>query len=154
MDESQESCLGAYSMNKRELLVTAARSCLETPFHHQGRQKGIALDCAGLLLHAAAEAGIPHVDFPNRAYSRWPIRDGWLRRFVAEQTVEIDFPRSREGSILLFWCYRPNLPQHLAILTEAATIVHAWYDAGKVVESELHGWHDKIVGVYDFKGVD
>lgn len=138
----------------RARLVEAARSCLGTRFLHQGRKRGVGLDCAGLVLYAAAAAGLPHNDFPNRAYSRWPVRSGWLRSFVSEQTDEIPFERSREGSVLLFWCYRPELPQHLAIRTGPSSMVHAWYDAGQVVETDFNGWTDKVVGAFDFRGVD
>ncbi len=32
--------------------IAAARTCLGTPFHHQGRAPGVGLDCIGLDHHS------------------------------------------------------------------------------------------------------
>ncbi len=150
-------------MSVRSAFVTAARSTVGTRFLHQGRVPRVGLDCAGLVLYAAAEVGLDPQDFPGRNYSRWPVmsdpdrasrRGVWLRDFVANQTREIDPAARQEGTILLFWVFRPGLPQHLAIVTGPETILHAWYDAGAVVETPLTGWHDKIVGAFELNGMD
>lgn len=138
----------------RERLVAAARSCIGTRFLHQGRQRGIGLDCAGLLLYCAADVGLPHHDFPNRNYSRWPTLGRRLIDFVGGQTVPVPVEARKPGTILLFWCYRPTLPQHLAMVSGPETMIHAWYDAGQVVECSLSGWHDKIVGAFEFHGTE
>lgn len=138
----------------RERLVAAARSCIGTRFLHQGRVRGVGLDCAGLLLYCAADVGLPHRDFPNRNYSRWPTLGRKLIDFVESQTVPVPVDALKPGTLLLFWCYKPTLPQHLAIVSGVGTIVHAWYDAGAVVETPLLEWRDKIVGAYEFHGTE
>ena len=35
-------------------IIAIARACLGTPFRHQGRIPGVALDCAGLVVAVAA----------------------------------------------------------------------------------------------------
>ena len=35
-----------------EKVIAAARACIGTPFHHQGRTQGIGLDCIGLVIIA------------------------------------------------------------------------------------------------------
>lgn len=153
--EAKASVLpAADATDARARLVAAARSCVGTPFLHQGRVRGIGLDCAGLVLYAAADAGLPYRDYPGLNYPRWPTMGDRLRRFVAEQTVEVPVERARDGTVLLLWCYRPTLPQHLALVTGPDSIVHSWYDARAVVETTLAGWRDRIVGAYDFIGVD
>ncbi|MDD5585633.1 MAG: hypothetical protein PHY92_01580, partial [Alphaproteobacteria bacterium] len=38
-------------------MIAAARACLGTPFHHQGRKPGVGLDCIGLIVVALQAAG-------------------------------------------------------------------------------------------------
>ena len=38
-------------------MIAAARACLGTPFHHQGRMPGVGLDCIGLVIVALARCG-------------------------------------------------------------------------------------------------
>lgn len=142
----------------RERLVGAARSCLGTPFGHLGRVRGISLDCAGLLLYAAADAQVECFDHPG-PYARWPVSDRRakafrLRDFVAAQTNEIRLEDAREGSVLLFWAYRPDLPQHLAIQSGPDMMVHAWSESKSVMEIDIGRWREKLVAAFDFRGVD
>jgi len=51
-------------------IIAAARACLETPFVHQGRLPGQALDCAGLIIQVAKTLGLEHVD--HSGYARLP----------------------------------------------------------------------------------
>jgi cell wall-associated NlpC family hydrolase len=43
-------------------IIAAARRAVGTPFRHQGRTPGVALDCAGLALYVAAENGVDTID--------------------------------------------------------------------------------------------
>jgi len=43
-------------------ILAAARACLGTPFLHQGRIPGVALDCAGLVVAVAQAIGADYVD--------------------------------------------------------------------------------------------
>ena len=40
-------------------MIAAARACIGTPFHHQGRRPGAGLDCIGLIVIALRAAGFP-----------------------------------------------------------------------------------------------
>jgi cell wall-associated NlpC family hydrolase len=53
-------------------IVAAARSWLGTPWRHQGRLKGIAVDCGGLIIGVGRELRL--LDFGTRAYGRIPNR--------------------------------------------------------------------------------
>jgi cell wall-associated NlpC family hydrolase len=55
------------------------------------------------------------------------------------------------GDVLLMRIRRD--PQHLAIYA-GGTIIHSYFDAGKVCEHDLTGlWSQRVVAVYRFKGV-
>ena len=43
---------------QRTALVDAARSWLNTPYHHKARVKGAGVDCAQLLIGVYTDAGL------------------------------------------------------------------------------------------------
>jgi cell wall-associated NlpC family hydrolase len=61
---------------ERSAIVTAARSWLGTPYRHQHRERGVGVDCAGLVIGVARQLGIVPADFDVNGYSRQP--DGSL----------------------------------------------------------------------------
>lgn len=137
-------------MNRSEIVV-AARSLMGTPFRHQGRVPGLALDCAGLVIVVAQQLGIEHFDVPG--YGRRPHR-GLLEQVLADQPALIPVNRreSGPGDVLLMRFGKE--PQHLAILAES-TIIHSWEASGKVCEHGLDDlWLTRIVRVYRFAGID
>ena len=52
----------------RSRIVATAREYLLTPFHHQGRKKGVGIDCVGLIACVGHELGI--LDYDCTDYSR------------------------------------------------------------------------------------
>jgi hypothetical protein len=48
-------------------VIEAARECLGTPFRHQGRIVGEALDCAGVAVHVAERLGYGVLDVTDTA---------------------------------------------------------------------------------------
>lgn len=129
-------------------ILTAARLCLDTPFRHQGRLPGVALDCAGLVLAVARAVGVEAVDFPG--YGRQPFQGQLEAALAAQPGLELVAIADRQpGDVLLMRIARD--PQHLAILGEG-TLIHAWADAGQVCEHRLdERWLARIVAVYRFK---
>jgi cell wall-associated NlpC family hydrolase len=131
-------------------IIAAARSCLGTPFHHQGRIKGLALDCAGLAVSVAADLGIDYQDI--QGYSRLPIR-GLLQAALIDQPSldRVETSAMAPGDILLMRFGRD--PQHLAIYT-GQTIIHSYASVGMVCEHDLDDeWRRRIVAVYRFRGL-
>lgn len=128
-------------------VVLAARSQLDTPFMHQGRLPGQALDCAGLIVVVAKLLNIPIDD--QGGYSRTPAH-GLLEAAVHEQPA-IQFVRLSEiaaGDILLMRF--SGEPQHLAIFS-GETIIHAYERVGKVAEHRLDtSWRRRIVSAHRF----
>ena len=131
-------------------IIAAARTWLGTPWRHQGRLKGVAVDCGGLILGVGKELGL--LDFDTRAYGRIP--DGQQMRALCEQhLLSKPIAEAAPGDVLLMRFTRH--PQHLAIAGdhgEPFSLIHAYADAGACVE---HGadpkWLRRIVAAYSFK---
>lgn len=107
-------------------IVTAARVYIGTPFHHQQRTRGYGVDCVGLVVCAARDAGLTVRDVTD--YSRDP--DG--ETLVGMLSAQLDPVRIgwEAGDVMTFWVVRPGLPQHVGIFAHHAdrewpTLIHA-----------------------------
>lgn len=138
-------------------IIAAARAEVGTPFRHQGRMAGKALDCAGLVCHVAASLGIEYVD--QSGYSKRPSQ-GLLESALDSQPclVRVSVTEMQAGDVLLMRF--TGDPQHLAIYAgwsdvyQGDGIIHAWLQARKVAENLLTDeWRGRIVRVYRFVGV-
>ena len=131
-------------------VIDAAAALLETPFVHQGRIPGVALDCAGVIVAVAAALGVEHDDVAG--YPRLPS-NGVLRCALDRQPglIAVRNDAIAPGDILLMRFKRE--PQHLGIYT-GKTIIHAWQIIGKVCEHDFdEDWHRRLVVAYRFNGV-
>ena len=126
-------------------MIAAARSWLGTPFHHQGRAPHVGLDCLGLLVCAARAAGLAindRTDYPWRP-------DGKALLAGLEEHGAVRVNEMQAGDVLLFRF--DNQPQHLAIVSDAARMIHAYAPAGKVVETTISAaWLNRLIGIYRF----
>lgn len=126
-------------------MIQAARDCLGTPFHHQGRRPKVGLDCIGLIVIACAAIGLPVRD--KLDYGRRP--DGQaliaaLQAHGAERVDDID-----PADVLVF--RYDQQPQHVALATEEGRMIHSFAPAGRVVETDLGAyWRRRLVGIYRF----
>jgi cell wall-associated NlpC family hydrolase len=129
-----------------EQIIAAARAQLGVRFQHQARAPGLALDCAGLLVHVLDVLGLPYVD--ERGYPRQPYK-GLIKSILDAQSSLRLLPNKSEaaaGDVLLM---RLKIePQHVAIYT-GKTIIHSYSQVGKVVEHDLTpDWLRLITNVY------
>lgn len=138
-------------------IIAAARSELDTPFRHQGRIPGKALDCAGLVVRVAYKIEAPYLDYAG--YARHPS-DGLLESALDAQPglERVALAAMQPGDVLLMRF--AGDPQHLAIYagfndqSQSETIIHAEIKARKVCEHRLSDeWRGYIVRVYRFRGV-
>lgn len=138
-----------------EQILAAARAEIGTPFRHQGRVSGKALDCAGLICHVAAAVGLEYFD--QQGYSRQPSQ-GLLESALDGQPclVRVALADMQAGDVLLMRF--AGDPQHLAIFAgwsdvyQGEGIIHAWLQARKVCENIMTDeWFNRIVRVYRFK---
>lgn len=131
----------------REQIVAEARTWAGTKYRHQGRVKGLAVDCAGLVLGVAAALGIPHrrVD----GYSRRP--DGTLVSEVEAQTDPVVGAVAAGDIVVFHW---NGEPMHLAILTSPDHIIHAFAINRVVCEHRIdEKWRRRIARFRAFPGV-
>lgn len=120
-------------MVTRAQIVAVARRHLGTPWQHQARCPGVALDCIGLLVVVAQALALPHVDYTR--YGVRPNPDELLERLGANLD-RIEAVDAREGDVVLFWIESADRPQHVGIRT-ATGFIHTHAGIGRVVE---HGW--------------
>ena len=129
-------------------IIAAARTCLETPFVHQGRLPGQALDCAGLIIQVANTLGLEHVD--HTGYARLP-GNGLLESALDNQPGLSRVTDLQAGDVILMKF--SGDPQHLGIYA-GENIIHAYQPVGKVCEHGLtDAWRRRIVRIYRFNEV-
>lgn len=138
-------------MAARSAIVAKAREYLGTPFRHQGRAKGLGVDCAGLVVCVARELGL--TDFDTCDYGRHA--DGSRMRALLEAHLKrVPFAEARPGDVLYLWFVKEG--QHLAFLTEIDPpyVLHATAAYRQVVEHRLdETWRARVAGAYRFPGV-
>jgi cell wall-associated NlpC family hydrolase len=128
-------------------IIEAARAELGTPFVHQGRLPGKALDCAGLAVVVASHW---YTVSEPRAYGRSP-HEGLLRIWVEDQHFIEPSATPEPGGVLLMRFGKE--PQHLAICA-GDTIIHSYGMVGKVVEHRFSDvWRARVAASYRFAGV-
>lgn len=125
-------------MTTRADIVRTARSYLKTKFHHQGRQPGFILDCAGVLICAARENGIVPASFDVLGYSARP--DGVsLLEHCDKYMTRISKSSLRPGDAVVVKI--DTDPQHIGIVGNyrhgGLSIIHACSRAEQVIETRL-----------------
>ena len=140
-------------MITRDDIVAEARSWLGTPFRHQGRIKGVGVDCAGVVIETGRALGL--TDYAEEGYSKQPnpYRMGHTLDLYLDR---IYMSEAQPGDV--YWM-RFIEPMHLAIATQLDDgrpgLVHAYADRGKCVEHTLNDkWQRRIVRCYRFRGVE
>lgn len=149
-------------MMKRMRIVNEARTWLGTPFKHQGRVKGIGVDCLGLVAGVFKSLSVPSKTkdskggfvplhkFDQTGYSTNP--DGHtLQEVVSSHLDRKPLGDYTPGDIVLMKWMR--YPQHLAIVSDypgGEGIIHSYRSAGKCVEHNLsEDWEKLIVEAYE-----
>ncbi len=128
-----------------ETMIAAARACLGTPFHHQGRKPGSGLDCIGLVVVALRAAGLVVQD--RTGYGQRP--DGHMLVQALLEHGAVPANGISPGCVLLFRYDRQ--PQHVALATGIGTMIHSFAPAGQVVETAIGPyWQRRLAGIYQF----
>jgi len=133
------------------MIVQAALSWIDTPYHHQARLKGVGVDCAQLVAAVAEECKLLAPGTVITDYSpEWHLHNreermlGYLKEFGCFR-----IERAVPGSILCFQFGR--VCSHLGILVNEHEFVHARIDAGRVVLNTLSGdWARRHVLTYSY----
>lgn len=129
-----------------ETVVAAARGWLGTPWHHQGRLKGVGVDCVGLVIGVARELGLSAVDVTG--YPRRPGPTDVLNGCRAHMTPVME---PMPGDVLAFAI--DGQVQHLAIASDIG-MIHALAAMRRVVEHRLGDvWQARLTAAFRLPGV-
>ncbi|WP_396189776.1 NlpC/P60 family protein [Flavobacterium sp.] len=137
--------------NKLEI-VEHARAYIGTPFKHQGRLKGVGVDCAGLCINVMKELDYEIIDV--KAYDRVP-NGNLFDKIVNANLKRKHFEDVEPGDFLTFNFDQD--PQHIAVVSEVnpLKIIHSYQKAGRVVEHYADNfWLSRIVATYEAKEDD
>lgn len=136
-------------MTIREKILAEARTWLGTPFHHQGRVKGVGADCAGVVIGTANALKL--TDFDTVDYPKSPSGD-MMQKVLDGHMDKITFNEVRIGDVLLF-CFDKD-PQHVGFYTDIG-LLHSYGQVRKCVETSLdETWSKRLRGVYRFRGIE
>jgi NlpC/P60 family putative phage cell wall peptidase len=120
-------------MTTPAILLHAARRYIGTPWVHQGRLRGIGIDCIGLLVGAFNEAGLPVKDVAN--YPKKPTGNDWLLEELRRRLTRVIDGSMQPGDVL---CFKWSLhPWHVALLSYDDTMIHAYKRLNECVEQPL-----------------
>jgi cell wall-associated NlpC family hydrolase len=121
----------------RAQIVAEARAWLGTPWVHQHRTQGVAVDCAGLVIGVARNLGLVPPDFDVQGYGRQP--DGTLLDVCTQSMRRVPQNAMQPGDVLVVSLDAD--PQHMGILVPyrhgGLALVHAASNAGRVIEHRL-----------------
>lgn len=132
---------------RRRIFLTA-RSCVGSPFRHQGRNPDHGLDCVGLIIYVAKVLGLS--DFDLADYKKIPRREAISRS--ARAAGFLLQPRSgmMPGDVVILRIGK--YLEHSAIISDRG-IIHACEKYGRVVEHGLDAeWRSRIISVHSFPG--
>lgn len=122
-------------MSKINNMVDIARSYVGVPYRDKGRNR-LGVDCIGLIILAAQEAGLTTYDTVD--YPRRPIPLDFIRG-IKEHCDRVPQHEARHGDIFMF--AEPRHPCHVGLLdvdpSGVEYILHAYALARKVVRDRL-----------------
>lgn len=132
-------------------IVEEARTWLSTRWSHQHRSKGIATDCAGIVIGvAAAKVGFS-AEIPP--YGRQPSNDSMMK-LCQQHMIRTDKPALGRVAVMKF----DKEPQHMGIFGDyplgGLSLIHAHARNRMVVEHRFDDvWASRLVGVFILPGV-
>lgn len=127
------------------IFIQKARELIDTPYQHQGRLPGVAIDCLGVIILAAKNAGLLSNDWQDITDYK-PNTHNLLDR-ILEYGNRIDSPKI--GAIACF-ANTPSklISRHLGIIAEKhnrMTVIHASAKAGRCIEQPLDDLYQILV---------
>lgn len=140
------------SIEARRLQVCfEARRWIDTPYRHQGRLLGHAIDCAGVVVEVGLELNLFRIDRagwadafrPWSGYGRLP-HPTRMRACLSFFLDPIEPEEAGTGDVA--WCrWSHGPPMHTAIRSDWG-MIHAHAGVGRCVEHDFSGgWPDRVV---------
>jgi cell wall-associated NlpC family hydrolase len=117
---------------ERQRVVDAARTWLDTPYHHHARLKGVGVDCAQILIAVFAEAGLVEPFETGYYPPDWMMHREAERYlgFVTQYCPHVVIGTPQPGDIAVWRIGRCFA--HGGIITEWPHFIHAYLPARKV----------------------
>lgn len=146
-----------------ERILTAARSWIGTPYHHQASRKGAGCDCLGLVRGVYEELYGRATETPP-PYSRdWAEACGAETMLEAARRHLIEIPTcaARPGDVVIFRLRAGAMAKHAAILSEGSLLPGNASDSGCRMIHAIEGanacevhlsawWRRRIAAVFRF----
>lgn len=142
-------------MKLADKIVSEAGTWIGTPFRHQGRLKGQAIDCAGFISEVARNAGVSDVDIPANYR---PREDGKvMMKLLKDHMTHVPTDQIKKGDVLALCdeaLREPEIPRHLVIVKdvtpEAIFIIHASQNGVKAHRLNTQ-WQKRIHSAWRIK---
>lgn len=138
-------------MVTRAEIVSEARTWLEVPWRHQGRDI-TGVDCVGLVVMVCRALGIS--DYDSTSYGRSPDARQFLGHFTAGGATRINPLEAGDGDLMVF--HQSGFPCHCGILSTRfgeRYVIHSHMGRRKVVEEHVRP-ESPVVACYRLPGVD
>lgn len=142
--------------HSRDAVVSAARTWIGTPYHHQASVKGVGADCLGLIRGVWRELYGAEAERPP-GYSRdWGEASGEetllyaaTRHLHAKDKLALEV-----GDVLIFRMRAGSIAKHAAILASPQTMIHATEDRLAAEIQFGAWWRRRLAAVYSFPGTE
>lgn len=140
---------------KSDKIVEKAREWIKTPFHEQGRHKGIGCDCIGLIIGIAKEIGA--ISLTGKQWDECDVlkydtdKDSTIMLELLPKHFPITKTPFEVGNILLIEVM-PN-QYHLCLITNETPlkIIHSCNSLGVVTEHKIiPNWKEKIKNIFKY----
>lgn len=142
-------------MTTRADIVAEARTWLQTPWVHQHCMKGVAVDCAQMVMAVARACGQAPEDLRLADYGRNP--DGTIQRMCLAHMDPIGQDELKPGDVVSV--AMDHQPQHVGIVGDyvsgGLSFIHASNSGRKqVIESRLVFMRRfRFMAAYRFRGL-
>ena len=124
-------------------IIDEARTWIGTPFYHTGRERGVGVDCCGLLICVLNT--IVGINYDNRDYSR--IMPNGIMRAEVEVWCDPVCGLWLPGDVILFSI--AGMEQHVGFYAGNNRMIHSYQGANTVAEHIISpAWRKRIVCVY------
>lgn len=128
-------------------MIATARSWIGTPWRHQARLPGVAMDCVGAVVCSARAAGL---DVPDSTDYSEDTSGSELLELVSSVCARVD--RERAGDLLVFRV--GSRLWHVGIATGEGTMLHSrrTLSGGSLREEEIDGgWRARLHSVWRYR---
>jgi NlpC/P60 family putative phage cell wall peptidase len=136
----------------REAIVSEARRWLGTPYRHQASLIDVGADCLGLVRGVWRAVVGPEPERPPAYTPDWADSRGDDRLLDAARRwlVEIPVGEARDGDVLLFRMGLGAPAKHVAIVSGATTIIHAYWGRSVCETRLVPWWRRRIAAAFSF----